>query len=186
MAPLSLIRHLQSANSPVLLVFNPYLPWKSDSHCFHPFRFTVDWIGAAVAPQICPPHSCIHFRSFNISYCISSLASRFCLPRSLDIIQVTLWVLPEWPVNTREIVHQLGFFSTLKGVCIHLGIKGASPSSWSFFPQIFISYQQSSSELGFDLWSTLVYWSSQSRVPQGLRCILGLKVLWMLCRALGS
>jgi hypothetical protein len=99
MAPLSLIRHLQSANSPVLLVFNPYLPWKSDSRCFHPFRFTVDWIGAAVAPQICPPHSCIHFRSFNISYCISScqseLAPRVYLPRSSDIIQVTLWVLSE-------------------------------------------------------------------------------------------
>ena len=109
----------------------------------------------SVAPQIYPPHSCIHFKSFNISYCISScqseLAPRVCLPRSLDIIQVTLWVLSEWSVNTREIVHQLGFFSTLKEVCIHLGIKGASPSSWSFFPQIFISYQQSSSELGFDL-----------------------------------
>ena len=37
-------------------VFNPCLPWKSDSHCYHPFGFPADWIGAAVAPQICTYH----------------------------------------------------------------------------------------------------------------------------------
>ena len=38
------------------LVFNPCLPWKSDSRCSHPFGFPADWIGAAVAPQICTYH----------------------------------------------------------------------------------------------------------------------------------
>jgi hypothetical protein len=55
------------------LVFNPCLPWRSDSRCSHPFRFPVDWIGAAVAPQICTSHLYIHFifRSLTLhSHCI--------------------------------------------------------------------------------------------------------------------
>jgi len=42
------------------LVFNPCLPWKSDSRCSHPFGFPADWIGAAVAPQICTYHCTYH------------------------------------------------------------------------------------------------------------------------------
>jgi hypothetical protein len=63
----------QSANFYGSLVFNPCLPWRSDSRCSHSFRFPVDWIGAAVAPQICTSHLYIHFifRSLTLhSHCI--------------------------------------------------------------------------------------------------------------------
>ena len=84
MAPLSLISVYikstvfvhppQGANFYGSLVLNPCVPWRSNSRCSHPFRFPVDWIGAAVAPQICTSHLYMHFmfRSLTLHYPLHS------------------------------------------------------------------------------------------------------------------